>query len=104
MPRCLKIPGLILALAALGLPSRGQDYQHVGPKAMPPLVAPAVPANAPAEKPLSDTQVLVKNLQGVVFVASPKQVVASGVDAHGVLVRDAIVPDPSEFDACVQPY
>jgi hemolysin activation/secretion protein len=96
--------GLVLALAALGLPGRGQDFSHEGPKAVPPLAVPATPAGAPEAKPLDDQQVLIKNLHGIVFVPSPKAVSTSSVDAHGIVVHDVTVPDPSGFDACVQPY
>jgi hypothetical protein len=64
--RRLFFPGLILALSAPALVLRAQDFQHEGPKAVPPQAPPAAASNAPLARPVDDNQVLVPRLQALV--------------------------------------
>ena len=70
--------------------------QMAPPKQVPPNGTPAVAAD--------DKEVLLKNLKGVVFVSSPKDVVSGGTKASGVVLRKVTVPAPSRFSTCIQPY
>ena len=74
-----------------------QDYQHIAPKPVPP-VAPAQPASAP------DSEVLLPQLDGLVFVAKPGDVVKNGVRTKGVAITDLPVPVPSRFTALAGKY
>ena len=58
---------------------------------------------APSNR-LQDNQVLLEDLKGIVFVKSPHDVVAGGVDASGIIVHDVKLPDPIQFNDSVEPY
>jgi hemolysin activation/secretion protein len=91
--------GLFLVATA-----RAQDYPRIAPKNVTP-VAPAQPVpEAPLPKARSDREVLLPALKALVFVAKPEEVVKKGVQAGGVVVRDASVPDLGAFENLADPY
>jgi hemolysin activation/secretion protein len=104
MPRRLFSLWLTTALASLGTVAWGQDFSREGPKPVTPVAAPVTMAPNSPVNPAADSQVLLKNLKGIVFVPTPKDVVAGGTEAHGVVVRNVNVPAPESFNARVQPY
>jgi hemolysin activation/secretion protein len=62
------------------------------------------PNGTPVAPPKNDSEILLENLRGVVFVPSPHDVLTGGASAKGIVFRGVVVPDPKDFDACVQPY
>jgi len=104
MPRRHFISGLISVLALLGTLASAQDFSREGPKAVTPVATPGtVSTSAPVVLP-DDSVVLLKELKGVVFVPSPKDIATGGTDAHGVVTSKVNVPDPQKFTARVQTY
>jgi len=104
MPRPIVFLGLTMAVACLAMPVRAQDFSREGPKPVPPVAAPGTVANGTTAKADEDGQILLKKLKGVVFVPSPHDVAAGGVEAHGVVLKGVVVPAPKQFPACVEPY
>ncbi len=103
MPRLSHL-WLTIALVSLGTVARAQDFQREGPKTVPPVGAPGSVVGGAPGKPPDDGQVLLKQLKGVVFVPTPRDVAAGGAKAQGVVLRGVNVPAPQKFTACVQPY
>jgi len=104
MPRSLFILWLTTALASFGTLAIAQDFSREGPKPVTPVPAPATSASSQPVSLPDDSVVLLKQLKGVVFVPSPQDVVTSGTEAHGVVLRKVSVPAPASFTARVQPY
>jgi hemolysin activation/secretion protein len=104
MSRRVAFLGLTIALASLGTLARAQDFSREGPKAVPPVAAPGTGADNQPAAVENDGEVMLKDLKGIVFVKSPNDVIAGGVDASGIIIHDIQVPDPVEFNDCVEPY
>jgi hemolysin activation/secretion protein len=104
MRRRLLLLGLTLALIPPGNLLRAQDFEREGPKAVAPAATPAVAPNGASPQPVDDNQVLLPKLKAVVFVPSPRDVVAGGTKASGVELRNVDVPAPKKFEAKVQTY
>jgi hemolysin activation/secretion protein len=97
--------GVAVGCALLAGTGHAQDYEHVAPKAVPP-VATAKPLPSPAA-PSSDADdtVLLTKLDGLVFVAKPDEVVKNGVSTKGVATTDVSLPnDPSRFTSMAGGY
>ena len=104
MPRRIVFLGLTMAVACLGTLVRAQDFSREGPKPVPPVAAPGTVANGGEAKVADDGQVLLKDLKGIVFVKSPHEIIAGGVNASGIILHDVKVPNPLKFNDCVEPY
>lgn len=84
--------------------SHGQDYPRVAPKEVTP-VAPAQPVPGSAvPKAYGDKELLLPKLKGLVFVATPDQVIKNGVHSKGITVKKAPVPDEADFEAMAGKY
>ena len=104
MPRLVTLLGSILAFVSFGTPSFAQDFQHIGPKAVPQVAPAAKVPNGPAPVVEENGQVLLPHLKGIVFVPTPKEVLAGGVNVNGIITKNVTVPAPGKFDSCVAPY
>ncbi len=81
-----------------------QDYQRIAPKPVPP-VAPAQPVpEVPVPAAHPDSEILVPELKGLVFVGKPDEVEKGGAVADGVELQGLSVPDEAAFRALAAPY
>lgn len=94
----------MVALALVGRTVSAQDYSREGPKAVPPVSAPAPTAGHELGAHAHDAEVLLEKLKAIVFVPTPAAVAVDGTEASGVVLRDVNVPSPERFTARVQPY
>jgi hemolysin activation/secretion protein len=96
--------GLAAAWALLAGMGHAQDYMHIAPKPVTP-VAPTQPLpSTPAPTATADSTVLLPKLNGLVFVAQPDDVVKSGLEVKGVVIKDVTVPATADFTALAGKY
>jgi hemolysin activation/secretion protein len=98
---------LVLTSFALGLISAqaAEDYYRIAPK-IPPSTPPQ-PPNSPVEGKVASGdphQVLIRNLNALVFVPTPNAVAKKGLVDHGIDFKDVKVPEPESFVSLVMPY
>jgi hemolysin activation/secretion protein len=98
---------LVLTSLALGLTSAEgtEDYYRIAPKA--PAGYPPQPPNVPVQGKIASGdphEVLVKQLNALVFVPTPDAVVKNGLTDHGIDLKSVQVPVPEHFVSVVMPY
>ncbi len=98
---------LVLTGLALGLTSAraAEDYYRIAPKT--PAGYPPQPPNVPVQGKIAagdPHEVLVKHLNALVFVPTPKAIVKNGLTDHGIDIKDVKVPVPEHFVSLVMPY
>jgi len=113
MPRPLRrgAGAVFLATALLSTLAKGQgqsqSFQQIAPK-QPEKPAPGKVVDQEQAKPMAshaDTEVLVKNLKGIILVSDPKKVRHGGVTTHRpVEPGDITLAQGPDFNAAVAPY
>ena len=106
---CSSWLGGILFLASLALAAssaRGaEDFDRIAPKAAPAYPTQPSAVNVEGEGVKGDPhQVLVKNLNALVFIPTPDAVVKNGLVDHGIDFKGVTPPMPEHFAALVMPY
>ncbi len=92
----------LLAIGAL--PSSAQDYQLFQPKVPAPVNTSPALREPPLPAPAGDSEVLVKKLKGVVFVAQPSDVSSTTPKVIGLQTNGIPVLQSEDFPGVIQPY
>jgi len=64
----------------------------------------ATPSPNPSTAPATTGQVQVQQLKALVFVATPKKIVKTGISAQGIQIEGVTIPDEAAFRALVSAF